>query len=171
MQQFDSDYYGPIVATGGEWLGDGVGSALFAILALLRDVKDEVHVLAYSITSASDELIEALSIALAKGRTVTMIVNQIEQQPGGVRGKLRTLADQYSHFRLYSYDASDSDMHAKAVVIDRRRALVGSSNLSRRGLHQNFELGTMLLGESAQVVAGLIERLTAVAAVRRWPAR
>lgn len=157
--------YGPIVATGGEWLGGRIGSALFALHALLNYVRDEIHVLAYSITSGSDELLALLETRLCEGKSVTMIVNRLSEQPAGVKDTLDLMQKTHKHFWLYSYDAEGSDLHAKAVVVDRRRAIVGSSNLSRRGLHHNFELGVIVDGEGARSVAELVERLTTHPAV------
>lgn len=155
----NSDDYGPIVATGGEWLGGGIGSALSALHALLGSARNEIHVLAYSITSGSDELTTLLADRLSEGKSVTMIVNRLNEQPAGVVTMLNSMT-KYMHFHLYSYDAEESDLHAKAVVVDRRRAIVGSSNMSRRGLHQNFELGVIVEGKAAWNIAELVERLT-----------
>ncbi len=45
-------------------------------------------------------------------------------------------------------------LHAKALIIDGRRALVGSANLTKRALTANLEVG-VLIGDP--VVAGLLE--------------
>ena len=160
--------YGPIVATGAEWIGNGVGSSLFAIHALLADVQQEIHVLAYSITSGSDELLHALRENLARGICVTMVINRIDEQQPSVTKVLREMTTSYKYFRLYSYEAAGSDLHAKAIVVDRNRGLIGSSNFSARGMHHNLELGAMVNGEGAWIVAGLVDRLIEAGAVRTW---
>jgi len=48
-------------------------------------------------------------------------------------------------------------LHAKAYVANKKRALVGSSNLSDGGFDQNIEMMVVLNGKSASDVASLIE--------------
>jgi phosphatidylserine/phosphatidylglycerophosphate/cardiolipin synthase-like enzyme len=55
-------------------------------------------------------------------------------------------------------------MHGKAVVADRQRALVGSANFTAGGLQRNVELGLRVDGAAAREVVNFIERL----ADERW---
>ena len=52
-------------------------------------------------------------------------------------------------------------LHAKLVVVDRRRLLVGSANLTSYGLSSNFEAGALLghgyAQEADEAVQGLVE--------------
>lgn len=48
-------------------------------------------------------------------------------------------------------------LHAKAYVANKKKALVGSSNLSDGGFEQNIEMMVMLNGKSASDVASLID--------------
>lgn len=50
-------------------------------------------------------------------------------------------------------------MHGKAVVADRQRALVGSANFTTGGLQRNVELGLRVDGAAAREVVEFIERL------------
>jgi len=66
----------------------------------------------------------------------------------------------YSHFYIYNFCPPDQrDLHAKVIVFDRNRALVGSSNLSRRGLENNLELGIIVEGKIAAGLADVVERV------------
>ncbi len=52
-------------------------------------------------------------------------------------------------------------LHAKLLIIDRRKLLVGSANLTSYGLSSNFEAGTLLGQRDAQeadeAARGLVE--------------
>ena len=54
-----------------------------------------------------------------------------------------------------------SDLHAKVIVVDRRKAIIGSSNLSRRGFLTNYELALLLEGSTATTVASVVDKLLA----------
>jgi len=64
-------------------------------------------------------------------------------------------------------DQSTEGLHAKAVVVDRRVALIGSANLSFRGMVGAHEMAVILRGPSAALVAGSIDRLILSGLVRR----
>ena len=82
------------------------------------------------------------------------------QQPDEVNINLLRLTKNYQHFHLYSFISDKgSDLHAKAVVVDRKSALVGSSNLSRRGLLANHEIALLSSGAVADTIAMSIDRL------------
>jgi len=50
-------------------------------------------------------------------------------------------------------------LHAKLIVVDRSIALVGSSNLSWKGLILNHELAVLIEGPTAAKVGNLIDVL------------
>ena len=50
-------------------------------------------------------------------------------------------------------------MHAAAIVVDHRVALVGSSNISRRGLLTNHEIAVVVDGETAVEVGLTMDAL------------
>jgi len=54
-----------------------------------------------------------------------------------------------------------ADLHAKVIVVDRKKALVGSANLSLRGLMNNHELGVVVEGPVAAEIARAIDMLMA----------
>jgi cardiolipin synthase len=61
---------------------------------------------------------------------------------------------------LYGFsDEQEYDLHAKVIVADRKMALVGSSNLSRRGLLNNHELALFVEGKTVEQIASAIDKL------------
>lgn len=60
---------------------------------------------------------------------------------------------------IYSYDADDSSLHAKFLIIDDKEILVTSANMTGRAMTQNLEMGIRHQGTIAKDVAELVELL------------
>ena len=74
--------------------------------------------------------------------------------------ELRTDADFRSVLEIPPTSAEHLGLHAKAIVLDRKKVYVGSLNLDRRSIYLNTEMG--ILTEDpvlADRVAGFIERI------------
>ena len=135
-------------------MGSGIGSIESAIDDLFRSAEHEILMTVYSISDGTDLTIQWLDSALGRGVEVTMVVDKFDRQPDAVQASLRDFADTYDHFSLMDFHGGqNSALHAKAIVADRRVAIVGSSNMSKRGLLGNFELAVEVCGEAA-VAAG-----------------
>ncbi len=150
-----------IVVSGLAWMGSGIGSIESAIEDLLKSAEDEILLTAYSIGNA-DHIFDLLESALARGVIVRMAVNRLSEQNGSVQNRLKYLQSKYPHFYLHSFqpDGERGDLHAKVLVVDRKSALVGSSNLSFNGMVLNHELAVVLQDpESASQTAKAIDRL------------
>lgn len=161
-----------VVVTGLAWMGGGVGSIESALEKLFREANQEIAFTAYSATGGADLLFDWTETALARGVRILAIINHLMEQPEDIVVRLQRLNTLYQHFLLYDFLAdSQADMHAKVVVADRWRALVGSSNLSRRGLHFNHELAVLLQGPAAVTIATALDRLCKSAHVRRVSCR
>lgn len=144
-------------------MGGGIGAIESALRELFEKADNEVALTAYSISNSSDRIFEFVSGALARGVRVTMVVNRANAQPPSVLKMIKRLVAQYPHFTARDYESSDpnADLHAKAIVIDRKVAMVGSSNLSQRGWVKNHELAVVIRGNAAREVAKAIDRLVA----------
>lgn len=51
------------------------------------------------------------------------------------------------------------DLHAKIIVVDREDALVGSANLTWKGLVGNHELAIVISGKTASSIGTLLDKL------------
>ncbi len=157
-----------VVVTGTIWMGGGIGSIESALERIFREARREIALTAYAISGGADLLLEWTEAALDRGVQVSMVVNRLNRQPSDVAGRLRQMVRGYPHFRLYDFTPDEgADLHAKTVVADRRLALIGSSNLSRRGLLTNHELAILVEGPAAADVATALDRLLIVRQVRR----
>lgn len=159
-----------IVVTGTGWIGGGAGSIASALDEILTDARTEIHVSAFSFTSRADRPLAGIAEALDRGIEVRMVIDHLGNQTPSVQARLRRLARAHRHMYLYDYIGA-GELHAKVVVADRRRALIGSSNLSQRGLMSNHELGVVVDGPDAASAAAMIDRLLRTALVVRVEGR
>jgi cardiolipin synthase len=127
---------------------------------LFKKAKNEIYISVYSIGTASDLVFEWIENALSRGVKIKMIINRLNEQPAQIIKKLNYTLSNYPHFELFEFNSSDGvDLHAKVIVTDHNKALVGSSNLSRRGLISNFEMGLLVEGPAANIVANTLSKL------------
>jgi phosphatidylserine/phosphatidylglycerophosphate/cardiolipin synthase-like enzyme len=130
---------------------------------------------AYSMTSGSGRVLEALERALATGVRCTILVNKFDEQQASIQSFLLRLASEYpGHACVYDIpsDNGADGLHAKIMVADRAVALVGSANLSARGLVTAHELAVVIRGHSAEIIASVVDRLLGGAgAIRRYPSQ
>ena len=157
-----------VVVTGLSWMGTGIGSIESAIEGLFRETTDEVVLSVYAIGPSSDIIYGWLEGALARGIRITLVVDHLGEQPQSVVSRLEELTGKHLHFRLYDFPGEeDSALHAKVIVVDHRLALIGSSNMSRRGLLTNHELAIVVDGEAAAEAGRAMDALIASPHVRR----
>jgi cardiolipin synthase len=155
-----------IVVTGTGWIGGGVGSVAAAMDEILARAESEIHLSAYSFTSRADLPLAAIAGALDRGVETRLLVDHLATQTKSVRARLIGLAAKHRHLYLYDYVAS-GELHAKVLIADRKTALIGSSNLSFRGLMTNHELGVVVEGPDAASAAAMLDRLLRTRLVER----
>lgn len=142
----------------------GIGSFETALHELVLGSQRELVLLSYSLTST--ELIEQLGARLYEGVRVRMVVDRLDGQQS--REQLLSLAGRYESFELYDFVHNDvSSLHAKLAMADRREALLGSANLSWRGMTQNYEMAVRLRGNAVKQIARAVDSLLSRGPVRR----
>ncbi len=162
-----------VVVTGVAWMGAGIGSIGTAFEDLLRKARHEVLALMFSLGTGGLDALELLVDTAEHGLPVIAIVNHLETQPVDAQRVLQRLILDRPWAQVWDFSTStpDEELHAKAIVVDRYWALIGSPNISRRGLLTNYEIGVVLEGEPAAQIAMVIDRLrNEPTLVRRvWP--
>lgn len=159
-----------VAVTGVGWIGGGIPSVERMLLELISGAAREIQLTAYSITSGSGRVLAALEDALATGIRCVLLVNDFDQQPASVRmtvGKLVAQFPTLAEVHDWPGGSESEGLHAKVVVADRAVALVGSANLTARGLITAHELAVVVRGPSAELIGGAIDRVVASGAVRR----
>lgn len=150
-----------IVVTGLAWMGRGIRSIDSTIEEILLSATDEIQIAAYVITSGAEGFVRLVANCLTRGVKVTFVVNRFGKQPKKMQNMIMDLLHQYPHFSLFQFSpkAKNEDLHAKIIVVDRKKALIGSSNLSWKGLILNHEIALIVDGPSAAKIGSLVDML------------
>jgi len=142
-------------------MGNGIRSINSLLEESLPKAIAEVQIVAYRITKGSGEFLQWLAACLNRGLRVSLVINRFEKQSTTIKEQLLQLSHEFPYFTLLDFcpeDASE-DLHAKIIVIDRTKALIGSSNITWKGLVLNHELGVFIEGPTAARISGLIDTL------------
>jgi phosphatidylserine/phosphatidylglycerophosphate/cardiolipin synthase-like enzyme len=152
-----------VVATGLSWLGGGTRSVEQTLIALIGESSQEILVTAYSLTSGSGRVIDAIAASASAGVRCVFVINRLDQQRIDVQTRLADLVSLHpGRVVVHSFaDTATEGLHAKVVVVDRRVALVGSANLTFHGMTASHELGLLVRGPAAGAVASAIDLLIA----------
>ena len=158
-----------LAVTGLGWLGAGAPSVEQQLGNLVRGARREIAACVYSVTSSARPLLADIDEIVAQGVTATLVVNAVAEQHADVQAFLRGAARRRDGWRIYDFSASgpSAELHAKVVVVDRSAALLGSANLSYRGLVANHEMAVVVRGPTAEAIASRIDMLTNSPATHR----
>lgn len=116
---------------------------------LIAGAREELIVLGYEISDV--DIIGALAERASLGVAVDLLVD-------GVQTPVERLAGAWplgaGRARVWTTGHDDRGrpyrLHAKALIADGRRCMLGSANLTYSGLHTNLELGALIEGSVAR---------------------
>lgn len=152
-----------VIVTGDLWGGyQGRRSIGAVLLELIEATKHELIVVAYRLSSAAPELFESMERALARGCAVTIVLDYSELPHESVCHKFENLRRSYPGFHVFKFIDSGErtrQLHAKMLISDRKRAVVGSANFSRNGLIDNHEIALLVFDRAAEELAAAADRL------------
>lgn len=149
-----------ILATGLGWMGNGVESITANLEELIQNAQYEIMICAYNISTGASDVLELINVPLSRGVDVRILVNQFHNHHPAAQAMLVSFSKKFLNYELYDFTHPDGfDLHAKMIVVDRERAIIGSSNISRRGFFENHELAVMLTGREVNKVANAFEKL------------
>lgn len=151
-----------VLATGPEFVKEGVRGIEPVIEEILREASEEIQITAFVFTLKALHIFDLIQLAAERGVKVTIIVNNMEQQAPKVTSKMKQLALNYNHVKIMDFKGSDEtpQLHAKVVVVDRKKAVVGSANFSWGGMYGNYEVGILVKGSHAWELAKIIDVLS-----------
>lgn len=153
-----------ILSTNPDILKLGIRSTEPTMLDLINDARDEIQILSYAVTNGADKILHALERALSRGVKVNFVMNSKEEMDEGVAMSLRSLIQNYKYCKMYIFGYNGTqDLHAKIMVSDREKAIVGSSNLTARGLTWNLEIGFLIEDEIVWKLSEIIDRIVEMA--------
>lgn len=124
------------------------------LVDLVSGATSELMLMTYAATRYQP-LRKALAAAVARGVTVSVVVETPEGAAGALHGPppAAAFADlpgvQLWHWPREQRTQDRSRMHAKIAVADRRVLLVSSANLTQSGVDRNIEAGLLVRGGTA----------------------
>ena len=149
-----------IIATGQELNKEGVRAIEPVLEELINSANDEIQILTYTISPSALYILKMLERKAEKGITVTLVVNRLETFGENIKQWIKTNCNTYPHVRVVNFSKEDNrELHAKVIVVDRKKAIVGSANLSWGGMAGNYEIGVLIHGEIAWKLAKIIDQL------------
>ena len=140
-----------IIATGPEFTGRGIRSFESVLEEIVKNAQKEIQIASYTISPSAIHVLELLKNQAEKGVKVSLIVNDTQSVDSTVKNFFSFIKERlFGVFSIYEfYPATGRNLHAKVVVVDRNRAILGSANLSWGGFISNCELGIFIEGEIA----------------------
>ena len=112
-----------------------------AVAHLIDEAKEDVFASTFSATLGSP-FVEALWRAIARGVTVTVLVDGSEKMSGTATKLKKKLEG--ALFLTYVPDGVFGLQHSKVVIVDSAAALVTSANLSEAAAYLNLEVGVLV---------------------------
>lgn len=131
-----------------------------SMLELINYAKDEIQIISYAITNGANNILSAIDEALGRGVRVTFVINSNEEMSKRINSSLYSLKNKYTYIKIRLFNSTEkADLHAKIMVADRKSAIVGSSNLTSRGLIWNLEIGFFIEDRSVWKLAEVIDKI------------
>jgi len=150
-------------------VGRSLGSLAVRFVELVASADEEIVILNPFFTErAFGNIVSPVVNALDRGVSVTLITRYLTYGSDGdsrdfvdaVRSKRRASGGELT---LYEYVAPDDDdtatIHTKMTIVDRKRAYLGTANLTHRGLHENLEVGVIFRDDTVSQLVTLVDDL------------
>ncbi len=149
-----------LVGTGPEFLKQGIRGVESVVEELLGSARKELHVAAYVFTPQAIRVIDLMEAAARRGVEIMLVINDLESQDASIRNRLTSLQEDFGTFTLVDLsNLEKGQLHAKTIVADRKRALIGSANFTWSGMVANYEIGVLVEGDICWKLAQLLESL------------
>lgn len=129
-----------IVATGDKWIGYGITPTEHAIKEMINKSKKFLLITVFIISES--KVLKNIEKALNRGVNVEIFIHNDKEFSRSIQSDLIELQEKYSHINVFI--APNEFMHAKVLISDKKKVLIGSANLTRSGLSKNYELGILL---------------------------
>ena len=124
---------------------------------MINSTENEIILATYVITDSAIHILKLLNDALSKGIKLKIIVNHINKEDVFFKKWVQKNRENYANFVFKINDRKEYRLHAKVIISDRKKAIVGSANYTWSGMIKNFEIGTYLEGSEIWKLASLIE--------------
>jgi phosphatidylserine/phosphatidylglycerophosphate/cardiolipin synthase-like enzyme len=149
-----------ILATGQRFVGHGIRAIEPALWELIASARSELHMAVYRFDLEAAPIVDLVERALQSGVSLLLVAHDLRRQPSRICSRIEEFRLNYRHAQVVDFaESAGGFLHAKVVVADRTRAIVGSANLTVGGLGTNHEIAVLIEGEPAWQIASLIDLL------------
>jgi phosphatidylserine/phosphatidylglycerophosphate/cardiolipin synthase-like enzyme len=153
-----------VVVSGDTLLFGGSSLSIDGIIdKMLREAKKEVVFTVYSISDYAKPIVNKIVNCLERGIKVKMIIDNMDADDNKMNRQiinyLKIISQKYPHFELYNFSSIKGNLHAKVLMVDQSKALIGSSNLSYNGMMENHEIAVYIEGEEVSELNSLLNKL------------
>ena len=133
------------IVTSGELLkAPGVRSFNSAIMEIMNRTEKRFLMAVYVLRSEPAEFWNNLKKMAEDGVDIKIILDGgVNQDPGAV-SLLNEMNGAFRNFQWRIFQSEEGSLHAKLIVSDSCRAIVGSANITHPGLYSNHEIGILL---------------------------
>ncbi|RUM47438.1 MAG: hypothetical protein DSY47_06950 [Hydrogenothermus sp.] len=146
-----------ILSSGDILVEKGIISIESKLLEMLDQTEHDLYIMMYTVSSKPDNFWTKLEELLMKKIGVHFTLESSVKHSNKAIEILKKL-DRYDNFNLY-FHSGDSPLHAKLIVSDGKRAILGSANISGGGLVQNHEIAVYIEGDKAWTLKNIAKRL------------
>jgi len=127
-----------ILVSGDSWVKLGFDTFVFSFIKLIRNSKSRLVITAYILNEK--RIFHELKKAIKSGISVDIYMDYSLNKC--IIEELEHLEKNFSNLRLRII--KDSMLHAKILVADGKRCIVGSANITKGGFYKNYELGILI---------------------------
>ncbi|MBL77239.1 MAG: hypothetical protein CL763_10020 [Chloroflexi bacterium] len=135
----------------------------------LKSARKSIVISAFSLGGRNDDMktfFEIIEEKLIEGIQIRFIVNADENLKKFSKEKLEEFDRRFKHFTFQKVnpkrDGKDTNklLHAKITIVDREYGMLGSANISRNALENNYEIMLKIKGKTVTDIHDLIINLS-----------
>ena len=150
-----------ISASGKDWYNGIAGDMSHMFFKTIASAKSSIQISTFSLGKNNEEVNEffdKIEDQLESQRDVNIIADS-ENCSKFARKKMRDLENRFPKFSYQIFESESKSLHAKLLVVDRKTALVGSANISKRALVSNYEIMLKVSGKAAADISLMLDNL------------
>jgi len=127
---------------------------------LLKSAERKVTIVDYMITSKAKSIVDELNKCLKEGVKVDLIIDKNDDNDREIWKCFSSIGlTQPRIFKHYAKESKYYKVHAKVLIIDDVKMLIGSANLTELGTEVNFELGVLVTGPLVKTMLKLLNEM------------
>ena len=146
-----------IIVTGNKFLGSKFRAIGPVIEEIIASAQKEIIIVSYVMTGSINDLLAHLENALKRNIKIKMILNNLDEKDIRLNEWIQNAKSNYTNFSYKIVSDENIKLHAKVIIVDRIRAVIGSANLTWSGMTTNYEVGMYMEGPEIWDLSTLID--------------